>query len=650
MCAGASAQVTTGTDKPFATELKPKLHAVTTERPAAGKITVEAGRRGTGTATLVRPMAAQARKAPLTTDGKLKLDEVIMTNPDGSNAQKECYEYNDKGKEIRRKTYYWDTMTQSWGSPAMQYDYTWSEDGLILVEQVTSGSQGVRYEYKYNDKGLGIEQVTSELGFNGKWTPVSKGEYAYDDNANIIDELLCTWDGMQWVNNTHNQATWDGKNRQTSFIGYAWDGTSWQGTGNDVYEWFDGPRDPDYIEGSNPERMTYKGESLWINGEWHLYYKFINEFNTEGRIAGQSELYYNRTLNAWCGGDTWDGLVYNPLSWYGKITYDDHGAQTLSETWKYLPDNSGVISLGASPTVWKYDDEGNRVGLYKFVQNIYNENNEKIDEKVSQQTHYAYNADNKCTWVREQLVNEDGSTTDLFEEKYVYNEQGLQTISAVWDWVDGKRTPTSWTEYKYNAEGLPVELITKSGDSGLSPLGAPATRGAEIEPDDETGWVNASRWTYAYENGTLIEKLGYRWANGEWTTNNGQTVEYDFDVTPDEFIKPEGWTDPYKINRVKNYYADGYNGWLISTNTYYYSEALPSGIGAVNAGGNDDVKVSYADGNLHISADGNVTVNIYGAGGMLARSAAEKTVYVGDMPAGLYIVTVNGYSTKFIKE
>ena len=31
------------------------------------------------------------------------------------------------------------------------------------------------------------------------------------------------------------------------------------------------------------------------------------------------------------------------------------------------------------------------------------------------------------------------------------------------------------------------------------------------------------------------------------------------------------------------------------------------------------------------------------------RTSAEKSVYVGDMPSGIYVVAVNGYKTKVVK-
>lgn len=646
----AAAQVGTAPGKSITSEIKPQLHKVEVARPATGFNGITMTARPTARPVLPAKAPMRAAAAPKT-DGKVpRLDKIIQTNPDGSNAQQQCFEYNAMGKETKRTNSYWNAATNTWDEPFEQYDYTWNDKGLILVEQGMSYGQGIRNEYKYNEQGLGIEQTSYTLDMNGKWTPVSKGEYDYDDRGNMTDEMLYAWDGTQWAKSTHNEASYDMKNRQISYTGYMWDGTQWQGTEKADYVWFDGPRDPDYVEGTSEERTTYKGEYYWINGKWQHYYIFRNSFTDDGRIAGQSELFYNRQSKKWCGGDDWDGRIWRPMTWRGKLTYDDHGAQILSETWQCLPDSTGWLLLGSSPTVWEYDAEGNRTGLYKLTSCVYDDNNNIIGEIVTQQTHYAYNAANKRLWLLEQLVGTDGTETSLFEEKYEYNGQGLLTLSAVWDWVDGKRTPSSRQELTYNSDGLLVESIFKSGNSGLSPLGAPATRGAEIEPEDEQGWVNSTRWIYDYDNGTVVKRLQYRWVNDEWTTSQGQQVEYDFNVTPADAILPEGYADPYKINWIKDLYADGNNGWTYTLRTYYYSETLPSGINNVTSDGDEGISVSYTADRLEITADGNVTVNIYGAGGMLVRKSSSKTVYIGDMPSGLYIVNVNGYKTKFIKK
>ena len=56
------------------------------------------------------------------------------------------------------------------------------------------------------------------------------------------------------------------------------------------------------------------------------------------------------------------------------------------------------------------------------------------------------------------------------------------------------------------------------------------------------------------------------------------------------------------------------------------------------------------DDKIEVIAEGNVKINIYSVGGTCVKSSSEKSVYIGDLPLGVYIVTVNGYKTKLAKK
>lgn len=650
LCTGMTAQTVQTSLNRASTDIQPRLHSITAAPQQTTHARQAAGMTADNSTAATAPVGSRPALADTRQAGdRQQLDSIVTLNTDGSNAILQCFTYNDMGKETQRKNYYWSSETASWGDPVEQYDFTWNDDGLILVEQAMGYGTGQRKEYTYNEQGLGIQQINYQLGTDGEWEPVSKGNYDYDEAGNIIEEMLYVWNGSQWTASTHNYASWDEKKRQTSYTGYTWDGSQWVGTSKGEYTWFDGPRSPEYVEGTNPERMTYKADYTWKDGRWQHYYIFTNSFNDDGRLSGQSELCYNRQSGKWCGGDYWDGLLGYCKTWKSRITYDDHGATILSESWECLPDSTGWLKLAASPTTWEYDEAGNREGLYRFVQLLYDAQNNLIGEKCTQQTYYAYNADNQRTWVLEQLVDENGETESLFEEKYGFNEQGLQTYTYIWDWVDGKRTPTSRTEYTYNDNGELIETVIKNNGGGLIPLGAPATRGAAIEDDDNDGWVNSSRWTYEYENSTLTDKRGYRWTNGEWTTNTGQTVSYDFDYTAADIAFPEGWTDPYKINWIQDLYSDGSNGWMASTRTYYYSEPTATAITAAQTAAGTETGLSLSGDYISTTDGTDFTLKIYSIDGTLVRESAGNRTYIGDLPAGIYVASRDGQKVKFVK-
>ncbi len=61
------------------------------------------------------------------------------------------------------------------------------------------------------------------------------------------------------------------------------------------------------------------------------------------------------------------------------------------------------------------------------------------------------------------------------------------------------------------------------------------------------------------------------------------------------------------------------------------------------------VKVSYAGDVITIAATGDVDVKVYNAGGACVKTTSEKTVDMGGQPSGVYIVKVNGHTTKIVK-
>ena len=321
----------------------------------------------------------------------------------------------------------------------------------------------------------------------------------------------------------------------------------------------------------------------------------------------------------------------------------------LVETWKCLPDSAGWVLLGSNPTEWTYDEEGNREGLTKYVNYVYDDEYNKTGETCTEQTWYGYNADNYLTWILEQYMGESGDMEGLYEEKYGYDDNNKIIYTYEWDWVDGVRRPLSCVLNTYDTDGNLTEIVLMSGDrAGMRSQGAPL-RSAALNPEDKEGWVNSVRETREYANDVLVANHSYRWADGEWTTNYGSVTEYDFDVPSADLCLPEDWEDPYKVNRTYSLNADGNNGWMVFTNNYFYSENTATGIGGAGATGGTGIGVRLSGDMLTITAGGDVSVSIYGVDGTLVKTAAEKTVYVGDMPAGIYIVAVNGYKTKIVK-
>ena len=615
------------------TAVRPVLKPVGTVKGSDGIMRAE---QALGTA--VTPWSAKEIRKRIESENTLRLDSVVGYNADGSKATLQAFKYNTQGLTIGQENSYYNPETGQWDL-AEEYGYEWTDDGLILDEWGKAYGMGTRHTYVYNDRGWGIEQIIYDLDLNGEWKYLEKGEYEYDDNANITAERTYTWDGAQWQPLTKATSRYDEKNRQTYIEGYSWDGSQWVGSIRKIYEWCDKP-DPAPVDPEKTDRNTVDMSYVWQNNQWEPCVAYIQEFDTpDGYITMQKICWWN--------GRNWGGE--NGSTSVSLWTYDEHNAITSHDGYLCVNDSAEWVKSFESEYTWTYDDEGNREGAFDTYYMSYDNNNnyDIIGKSLLERYEEAYNPQGQVMWRKIWNVNVMTNELEPVEEiKRRYNEFGEISYEANWTWENGERKPGVEINYTFDADGNVIDQVNRNGGNSGIPLGAPATRGMDIEPGDLEGWVNSTHFTYAYENGTRYEKLGYRWKDEQWTTSEGQTVDYDFDHPMESVITPVGWTDPYKIDALHNLFGDGNNGWLESKMLYYWTEHVATGVSEVTAG---DVEVRYAGDIITIAATGDVDVKVYNAGGACVKTSSEKTVDMGGQPSGVYIVKVNGYTTKIVK-
>lgn len=612
-------------------------------RPAIEPVRIFTGKDGVMRAEQpLEPAAApwdvKEIRQRVSADNALRLDSVVGYNTDGSKATMQQFTYNSDGLTIHRANSYYNSATGGWDL-AEEYGYEWTDDGLILDEWGKAYGMGTRHTYVYNDRGWGIGQIIYELGADGEWVQSSKGEYEYDDNANITAERTYVWDGSQWQPSTKAVSAYDSKNRQTYIEGYEWDGSQWVGSVKKFYEWTDKPN-PQPIEGSNNERFTLSLGCSWNNGAWEPSIMYVQKFdNPDGYITMQETAYWNG--HSWGGG----GNTGTTRVTYWK--YDENNIEIYEDGYNCIKDSTEWIKTYDVTNDWTYDVDGNRNGTSKVVFYRYDSDYSLTDQYTEEFFEESYNADNLILWHKYWDCNlETYELEESSEYKRRYDDNGNMTYHIEWLWKGGERRPGVEHTFTYDADGNVTDQVSRSGGSSVV-VGAPAMRGKDIDPEDLEGWTNSSHFTYAYQNGIRYEKIGYRWKNDEWTTNEGQTVEYDFGHPMESVITPVGWTDPYKIDALYDLFGDGNNGWQKAKKLYYWAEHVPAGVSEVAA---DDVKVNF-DGNvITVTSDGSVDVKVYNVGGSCVRSSSEKSVWIGDQPSGVYILNVNGHTTKIVRK
>jgi len=571
-----------------------------------------------------------------------RLDSVVGYNPDGSKGKLQKFVYKD-GWWTEYHNYYWSPDLNSWGEPVESFVCTRMENGNIISERNMSYGYGVRNDYEYDASGNGIKMTSYNLSAGSdEWIPTSKGEYVYDDNNNIIEEYTYVWDGENWVYSAHNMATWDEKKRQTSIESYEWNGSSWSPGQKIDYRWFDGPYDPDYVEGTEKERMVYRCEYMIIDGKWLAFFVDENEFNDDGRIVSQSQKYYNRQYNNWYGGDNLDGRLYLFNSWKSKIGYDDRGIQNENRTFMYVPGSEEkMYELGHVEYTEYPQKNGDFIILEVNQNNVYDDNGEVTGTKLLDKLWTGYNSDRKKLWVYEEMPTADGTLVPMLESKYAYDENGNQTEVMHFDYEDNARVPNNWASYTFDEDGNNTSVIGHvNAGGGMSPLGAP--RKVEdvdfdyliTDNDRNDNWQYTNKWEYEYDNGMQVKRRGYTWRDSKWTNNQGQNNNFDFSVTLENMFVPQMYTDLYKVDSIEYLYGDG-DSWVSTEDIYYYT-GINTGVDAVV----NERGVSY-DGTM-VRTDDGMAADIYVSdlSGMTVLSAHAEGVSTESLAAGVYIVTV----------
>lgn len=573
-------------------------------------------------------------------DATMKLDSIIGYNADGSKYTLQAFKYNTQGLTVSQKNSYYNPETGQWNL-AEEYGYEWTDDGLVLDEWSKAYGMGTRRTYVYNDRGWGIEQIIYDLDMNGEWKYLEKGEYEYDDNANITGERTYTWDGTQWQPMTKATSRYDEKNRQIYIESYYWDGAQWVGSDKHEYEWCEKP-DPQPVDPTSTDRFTYSMAYLWDNGTWTPQLMYVQEFDTpDGYITLQK--------TCWWNGRNWGGE--NGSTTVATWTYDEHNAIIDNDGYWCVNDSAAWIKSYDGIYNWTYDEEGNREGGYDIIFMNYDSEYNPTDQYISTRYEEGYNADNLVTWRK--VWGYDYMTGDIAEQEEMkrrYDDKGNITYEGRWTWSDGERQPESELTCTYDEDGNIIEESSRTGGSfgGIIISKAPATRGSEIDDSDLEGWTNNFHSTYSYEDGTCYERLTYKWNNDKWTTNNGQIVDYDFDRPAESVITPAGWIDPYKIDAVHDLIGDGDEGWTSADKLYYWTEETATGITETSAAA--ELKARLIGNVLNVTAGDGLTVNLYNASGACVASTKSGAIDMTGMPAGLYIVKAGAAATKIIKK
>lgn len=163
-------------------------------------------------------------------------------------------------------------------------------------------------------------------------------------------------------------------------------------------------------------------------------------------------------------------------------------------------------------------------------------------------------------------------------------------------------------------------------------------------------WVNYSHFNYVFEQDTvLVDMYAYFWDGGNYAPSYGEGIRFDYSVPVEDIVTWPGGVAYHKVTENRSYTANAGN-WEYQLSKYYYSKiGNTDGVRNVKADNGVVVYPLVVTDQINITADGNVSVRLYNLQGALVLKSSEKTVPVGSLASGVYVIDVNGYKTKIVK-
>lgn len=552
---------------------------------------------------------------------KEKLDSVLCTvNSTGEKYSLQTFKYDEKNLPEERVNALWDASSNSWKTIEI-YGYTWDDDGYCLSQWGYSDlyNSGQRYDFTYNDRHLGDTQVIFNY-IDGQWVPNSKGEYTYDQDGNIVEEYVYTYTNDQWIPANHNKASYDAQGRQTAYESYYWDGTNWTAAA-----------DKQEYAYNDAGLVTLYSFSKWQTDSksWLNYYRVEQTFDSDNHITLQESKFWNKTLQNWGGVEDYGyGTVYNTKT---DFQYDERGrrlsekAQTAYTPNDYTPTcdmeySYPVIDNGSQLycETYMYRADGTTRWL-----------NGKLTKQYDTKGNLVYDIESKD-------IDDGMGMLTYYDDAYTYDERGNMLTSKSWTYTKDK-------ENKRLAE-ISEQLVY---DNNNNVIDAYYQQGQGTSDND---WVNATRFTYQYEQDTVrVEKLGYRWDGSEFVPNFGDGVRYDYNTPVSDLVTWISGPTYHKFLETMDYYPLNDSEWDYRSFKYYYSEVNATSIASTRTSKAMTLKSTLIDNTIEIAGNGNVDVKVYSLNGSILIHSTNKTIVADHLPQGIYVIDINGNRTKIVK-
>jgi len=301
------------------------------------------------------------------------------------------------------------------------------------------------------------------------WVNNRRGTYAYDENNNMIEEIVQDWENSEWVNDYIQTLIYDEKNNMIESLMLEWEDSDWVKGVRWTYT---------YDENNNrTEALRQFGE----NSEWVNHWKYTHAYDENNNMIEE-------IVQDWENSD-W---VNHRRRTYA---YDENNNQIeyLYQNWE----NSDWVNSGRN--IYSYSDNNNMIDQLsqdwnaseqQFINDFlftyeYDENNNQIE--------WLINNDNDNQWELYSKVIFTYDQNNNLIEQYIYLWENSE-------WVNDRRFT-----FAYDDDNNQIEYLYQNWEN--------------------SEWVNHWRYTYIYcEQGTEcypFDSFGNCIATGDNLDENG---------------------------------------------------------------------------------------------------------------------------------
>lgn len=356
----------------------------------------------------------------------------------------------------------------------------------------------------------------------------------------------------------------------------------------------------------NNATKYYKGEAVgWIEYEWDPNWEtWVGVSNYEYLADDEGNTLHTASYN-------WD---YGYMAWTGKEMYD------------YAYDKDGNMTMEASYDWDRYDGW---TADYKEV--------------------YAYDALGNTILEEYYFGMEDGVWIGDSRYEMAYDRNGNEILDAVYFWNDERMVFEGLyrNEYSYDNNGEEIGMTKYEWDCDnwcwmgvykySNSVNGNITVYEEYDWDAETGtWVGDEKYIKTVLDVELHDKtetVSYKWDDGAWVTNYKETEEYMF--------RTDGNIETELKTRVRYNAETGkwYDGAYVRADHRYTPRTKVEEL-------MQPVQVFASDGCISVEASDGASVTVSSIAGTRVATASGSVKLT--VPAGIYIVTVDGQASKVL--